>query len=72
MKKHIFLILTGLLIAIVISAQNPETLTNSSVVKMSKARLSDELITDMIQNSPVRFDLSSGAIKSLEDEGVTA
>lgn len=72
MKKHIYLILTGLLIAVVVNAQNPETLTNSSVVKMSKANLSDELITDMIQNSPVRFDLSTGAVRSLEDEGVTA
>lgn len=72
MKKHISLILTGLLIAVVIHAQNPETLTNSSVVKMSKANLSDELITDMIQNSPVKFDLSVSAIKNLEGEGVTA
>lgn len=72
MKKHIYLILTGLLIAVVVNAQNPETLTNSSVIKMSKAKLSDELITDMILNSPVSFDLGSGAIKNLEDEGVTA
>lgn len=72
MKKHISLILTGLLIAVVVNAQNPETLTNSSVIKMSKAKLSDELITDMILNSPVSFDLSSGAIKKLEDDGVTA
>ena len=71
MKKYIYLILIGLLIAVVVNAQNPETLTNSSVIKMSKAKLSDELITDMILNSPVSFDLSSGAIKKLEDEGVT-
>lgn len=58
--------------AVMTNAQDPETLTNSSVVKMSKARLSDELITDMIRNSPVRFDLSSGAIRNLEEEGVTA
>ncbi|MFZ2286028.1 MAG: hypothetical protein WAV93_03495 [Bacteroidales bacterium] len=71
MKKYISLILTGLLMAVMTNAQDPETLTNNAVVKMSKARLSDELITDMIRNSPVRFDLSSGAIRNLGDEGVT-
>lgn len=71
MKKHISLILTGLLMAVMVNAQNPETLTNSSVIKMSKANLSDELITDMILNSPVKFDLSAGGLKTLESEGVT-
>ncbi len=72
MKKHISLILTGLLIAVMVNAQNPETLTNSSVIKMSKANLSDELITDMIQNSPVKFDLGESALKKLAAEGVSA
>lgn len=71
MKKHISLILTGLLVAVALCAQNPETLTNSSVVKMSKANLSDELMIDMIINSPAMFDLSPGAIRSLESEGVS-
>ena len=71
MKKYISLILTGLLMAVMTNAQDPETLTNSAIVKMSKANLSDELIIDMIQNSPVRFDLSSGAVRNLGDEGVT-
>jgi len=72
MKKHISLILTGLLLIVTVSAQTPETLTNSSVIKMSRANLSDELIIDMIDNSPVNFDLSPGAIKNLESEGVSA
>jgi len=72
MKKHISLILTGLFIAVMVNAQNPETLTNSSVIKMSKANLSDELITDMIQNSPAKFDLSDSALKQLAAEGVSA
>jgi hypothetical protein len=71
MKKHISLILTGLFIAVMVNAQIPETLTNSSVIKMSKANLSDELITDMIQNSPVKFDLSDSALKQLAAEGVS-
>ncbi len=72
MKKHISLILAGLFIAVMVNAQNAETLTNGSVIKMSKANLSDELITDMIQNSPVRFDLSESALKSLAGQGVSA
>lgn len=71
MKKHISLILTGLFVAVAVCAQSTETMTNSSVVKMSKANLADELIIDMINNSPARFDLSPGALKSLEGEGVS-
>jgi len=72
MKKYLSLILTGLLMAVVVNAQNADTLTNNSVIKLSKSKLSDKLITDMIQNSPVMFDLSPEAIKNLEDAGVTA
>ena len=71
MKKHTSLILTGLLIAAVVCAQNPETITNSSVIKMSKANLSDELIIDLINHSQVKFDLTPGAIRNLEGEGVS-
>jgi len=72
MKKYLSLILTGLLMAVVVNAQNADTLTNNSVIKLSRSKLSDKLITDMIQNSPVMFDLSPEAIKNLEDAGVTA
>ncbi|MRR21712.1 hypothetical protein EG830_01875, partial [bacterium] len=71
MKKHISLILTGLLVAMAVCAQNPETLTNISVIKMTKARLADELIIDMINNSPAMFDLSPGALRNLQGEGVS-
>ncbi len=72
MKKYLSLILTGLLMAVVVNAQNSDTLTNNSVIKLSRSKLSDKLITDMIQSSPVMFDLSPEAIKNLEDAGVTA
>jgi len=71
MKNYISLIFIGLLMAVAVNAQNPETLTNSSVIRMSKANLSDALITDMIENSPVKFDLSANALKNLEGEGVS-
>lgn len=71
MIKNITLLLAGLLITIMASSQTSETLTNSSILKMSKARLTDELIIDMIRTSSTSFDLSSNALKSLERENVS-
>ena len=71
MKRTISLLLVLLFAASLITAQTPETLTNSSVIKMSKANLSEELITDMIKSSPVQFDLSDSGLKSLVSAGVS-
>lgn len=51
-------------------AQNTEILTNSSIIKMSKAKLSDEIIIDMIHTSTVSFDLSAVGLKDLDDANV--
>lgn len=72
MKRCFSLLIAGLLLTLMSAAQTPETLTNSAVVKMSKARLSEELIIDIINTSPVSFDLSDNALKSLEEEGITS
>ncbi|HSO77165.1 MAG TPA: hypothetical protein VLQ76_01235 [Bacteroidales bacterium] len=71
MKRTISLILALLFAASLLQAQTPETLTNSSVIKMSKANLSEELITDMIKSSPVQFDLSDSGLKGLESANVS-
>jgi hypothetical protein len=71
MKRTISLMLTLLLAASILQAQTAETLTNSSVIKMSKAKLSEELITDMIKSSPVQFDLSDSGLKDLESANVS-
>src|SRR5512145_2651852 len=71
MKRTFSLILSLLFAASLIQAQTPETLTNSSVIKMSKANLSEELITDMIKSSPVHFDLSDSGLKSLSGANVS-
>lgn len=71
MKKTISLILALLFAASLLQAQTPETLTNSSVIKMSKANLSEELITNMIKSSPVEFDLSDSGLKGLESANVS-
>jgi uncharacterized coiled-coil DUF342 family protein len=71
MKRRLSVILTGLLIVSFIQAQPGETLTNSAIIKMVKAKLSSELIIDVIQSSTVLFDLNENAIKNLESENVT-
>jgi len=71
MKRSISLILSLFFAASLLQAQTPETLTNSSVIKMSKANLSEELITDMIKSSPVQFDLSESGLKGLESANVS-
>lgn len=52
-------------------AQTADTLTNSSIVKMVKARLSDDLIIEVIEGSPVQFDLNENTIKNLTEQNVT-
>jgi uncharacterized coiled-coil DUF342 family protein len=71
MKKYFYLVLTGLMMSVMVQSQTTETLTNGSVIKMTKAKLSDELIIDMIQTSPSKFDLSDEALKKLEGENVS-
>jgi hypothetical protein len=70
MKRTIGVFIACILTVSLIQAQNQEAITNNSVIKMVKARLSDELIIDMIQNSEINFDLSEGAIQNLKDESV--
>ncbi len=71
MKRTISLLLTLLFAASLIQAQTPETLTNISVIKMSKANLSEEIIIDMIRSSAVRFDLSDTGLKGLVSANVS-
>ena len=47
-------------------AQNSSKLTNSGVVKMVKAKLSDELIIDEISNSQVEFHLGNDSVQFLK------
>jgi chromosome segregation ATPase len=71
MKRTIGIIIACILTASLIQAQTDEILTNSSVIKMTKARLSDELIIDMIKTSQTNFDLSEDAIQNLKTENVS-
>jgi hypothetical protein len=72
MKRRLPVIITGLLIVSLIHAQTEETLTNNAIIKMANAKLSNELIIDVIQSSTVLFDLSVSAINNLESENVSS
>jgi|WetSurMetagenome_2_1015567.scaffolds.fasta_scaffold74392_2 predicted nucleic acid-binding Zn-ribbon protein len=69
--KRLAFILTALFYITTLSAQTDEILTNSSIVKMVKARLADELVIDVIQSSKVAFDLSDNAVASLKNDGIS-
>lgn len=70
MKKILFVLLALISAGSIVHAQTADILTNSSIVKMVKAKLSDDLILDMIQTSEVKFDVSNDAINSLKSEQV--
>jgi uncharacterized coiled-coil DUF342 family protein len=72
MQRRLSVIITGLLVVSFIQAQTDETLTNNAIVKMVKAKLSNELIIDVIQNSTTLFDLNENDIKNLENENVSS
>jgi uncharacterized coiled-coil DUF342 family protein len=72
MKKSIFLSLVCVFVTIILHAQTPEPLTNNSVINMTKANLSDEVIIDLIRNSELKFDLSEEGLRNMAGEGVSS
>jgi|GEM_PF-606411 hypothetical protein len=71
MRKSSILLLLILFIGTYLKAQNTDTLTNVTVVKMVKAKLSDDLIIIMIKDSKVNFDVSPDAVKTLSIQNVS-
>lgn len=49
-----------------------EIITNVSVIKMTKAKLSDDLIIDVINTSEVNFDLTVESMVNLSNNGVSS
>lgn len=72
MKKLVSVLLIVLFVVNYLSAQSSEALTNSTIIKMVKAKLSDDLIIDEINSSRVNFNVSIDAIKYLSDENVSS
>ena len=71
MKKLVSVLLFALMFVNCLQAQTTEKLTNATIVKMVKAKLSDDLIIDEINSSKVNFDVSADAVKSLSDQNVS-
>jgi len=71
MKKVVFILLIALFVVNNLQAQSSETLTNTTIIKMVKGKLSDDLIIDEINSSKVNFDLSDESVKSLKAANVS-
>lgn len=65
MKKLVTFLLLTLFAVNLLHAQTTESLTNSTIIKMVKGKLSDDLIIDEINSSKVNFDLSDESVKTL-------
>lgn len=73
MKRKIAL-LSFILFNVMSSMTNAQddALTNSTIIRMAKAKLADDLIIDEIKNSRVNFNLSRDSIIVLQNEKVSA
>ena len=49
-----------------------EIITNTSIIKLTKAKLSDDLIIDVIKTSEVNFDLKVESMVNLSNNGVSS
>jgi hypothetical protein len=67
-----YLLLTFLIITpIQLSAQTTETLTNESIIQLTKSGLSEDAIIAKIKGSKINFDTSTKAITDLKTSGVS-
>jgi hypothetical protein len=71
MKKLISVLLFALFAVNILYAQTGDPITNSTILKMVKGKLSDDLIIDEINSSKVNFDLSNEAVKTLSAGNVS-
>jgi hypothetical protein len=71
MKKVVSVLVIALFVVNSLHAQTTETLTNSTIIKMVKAKLSDDLIIDQINSSKVNFNVSTDSVKFLSDKNVS-
>lgn len=71
MKKVVSVLFIAFFVINYLYAQTTGTLTNSIIIKMVKAKLSDDLIIDEINSSKVNFKVSADSIKFLSDKNVS-
>lgn len=66
-----FLVFTVLITVAPTFAQEKEVLTNNTVIKMVKAKLSEDVIVNKIKDSKSNFDLSTDGLIKLKEAGVS-
>lgn len=66
-----FLVFTVLIMVAPTFAQEKEVLTNNTVIKLVKARLSEDVIINKIRDSKNSFDLSTDGLIKLKEAGVS-
>lgn len=66
-----FLVFSVLITAITAFAQEKELLTNNTVIKMVKAKLSEDTIINKIKGSKADFDLSTDGLIKLKEAGAS-
>ena len=71
MKKVLSLLLIALFAVNYLHAQTSDALTNTTIIKMVKGKLSDELIIDEINSSKVNFDLNIESLTVLSNANVS-
>lgn len=71
MKKYLCLTLTLILVEGLLFGQYNQVLRNSSVLEMSKAKLTDDVIINLIMYSPVQFSIEEDSLALLKKEGVS-
>ena len=67
--KTLYQTILFLVFSATISAQG-EVLTNQTVIEMTRAGLSADIIAEKIRKTPGRFDVSAGALIALKDSDV--
>jgi predicted nucleic acid-binding Zn-ribbon protein len=72
MKKLVSVLVIALFVVNNSYAQTTETLTNSIIIKMVKAKLSDDLIIGEISGSKVNFNVSTDSIRFLSNSNVSS
>ena len=71
MKKLFSVLLFALFVINYLHAQTGEALTNTTIIKMVKANLSDDLIIDEINSSKINFNVSIDSLNFLSRENVS-
>ena len=71
MKKTLVLFFLVVILPVNLFSQSTDKLTNSSVIRMVKANLTDKIIINEINSSTVEFDFSENSLKTLSEENVS-